>query len=124
MNARIRCQPIADASQDARYRLEVKTVRTTGDWHPNFDGDMVEVRLWENPPPPARQAGEVWNKARQEYYDAHRGQKSWRISVWGKDDTGTEKLFWVEHEARAVFDALDLVPSYTTLIRDWDFQSA
>jgi hypothetical protein len=57
------------------------------DWYPNFDGDTVRARLYLL------------------------GDGSWRVCVWGADDTGVELDTPDESFARAVYAGLPSVVS-------------
>lgn len=58
-------------------------VKTDDNWHPNFEGDLVELSLL-----------------------VMSNLKDWKVVVWGADDTGMEKEFQAYEEANEVYTLL------------------
>ena len=87
--------------------LSEKYLPTTDDWHPNYSRDTVLCQLHGDGV--AQRVGRHTPKAIKDAFDkaTATGQyPSYRITVWGNDDTGMEKHFLSRTEAERMHRAL------------------
>lgn len=86
MGKRYNLPPLTDQEWMSELRRDGSSfLPTSDDWYPSWPGDLVKVKLYE-------------------YQDG-----TGRISVWGADDTGMERLFDRAADARRCYVRLPSV---------------
>ena len=96
-----------------------KMIPAKDSWHPCFDQVLdannefvsgnVKVSLFPS------YVGVVYNNL------VHVEKWTWRITIWGNDDSYAEKEFDTYQDAKATYDALDSCPFEHTVFGEWGF---